>query len=533
MRRAPYIVVSIYAGFLAWVVCAFNWVTVSKLWDVDDAYFYLNIARNVARGLGSTFDGLALTNGYQPLWLALLAGALRVTRAFSADSGIRVALILASACAIWGTLIFVKLLDRLGVRPLVATASILGLLSGYAFWFFGLEAHLNVLVAGICFTMFWTRWQALSAGDIGTRRGALAMALAAAALTLTRIDLVIWSALLLLALSAGRALVGIDRRSVTRVAALEIGGSSLVVLAYLAFNRLYFGVWFPISALLRSKPLGFDLRSIWFYHLVDTVHLAILLAAAIVMIVVALRQMRGVGVRAVLGTRVGFGAVLAIGAFGHCVASILFAAAWVPRYLMTPSCAVAVVIALLLTEFAGVLSQPRRRVLNALVLVGVVGVSGKLAMLGAGRLWGAPWPAPAIFADFRQDIAPYLTRDAVAFIVDDAGEFAWFCDCHVINGDGLVNDWTYQQFVHERRIPDYLRSRRVSYIVHTSGELDPDFYVPDEQVLWVEGFDWQASEAEAVFPIVGYRAGAALAHRGRFRLFRYPDAAIFPPATGR
>jgi hypothetical protein len=38
----------------------------------DDGYYYFQIARNVARGQGSTFDGLHPTNGYHPLWLLAL-----------------------------------------------------------------------------------------------------------------------------------------------------------------------------------------------------------------------------------------------------------------------------------------------------------------------------------------------------------------------------------------------------------------------------------------------------------------------------
>ncbi|MCS6773007.1 MAG: hypothetical protein RMM31_09505 [Anaerolineae bacterium] len=39
---------------------------------VDDAFYYFRIAFNLTRGLGSTFDGLAPTNGYHPLWMLLL-----------------------------------------------------------------------------------------------------------------------------------------------------------------------------------------------------------------------------------------------------------------------------------------------------------------------------------------------------------------------------------------------------------------------------------------------------------------------------
>jgi len=38
----------------------------------DDAFYYFTIARNLADGLGPTFDGLAPTNGFHPLWQFLL-----------------------------------------------------------------------------------------------------------------------------------------------------------------------------------------------------------------------------------------------------------------------------------------------------------------------------------------------------------------------------------------------------------------------------------------------------------------------------
>ena len=37
----------------------------------DDAYYYFKVAQNVGDGLGSTFDGINLTNGYHPLWLLI------------------------------------------------------------------------------------------------------------------------------------------------------------------------------------------------------------------------------------------------------------------------------------------------------------------------------------------------------------------------------------------------------------------------------------------------------------------------------
>jgi hypothetical protein len=46
----------------------------------DDAFYYFRIAQNVASGSGSTFDGLAPTNGYHPLWLGILVPIFKIWR---------------------------------------------------------------------------------------------------------------------------------------------------------------------------------------------------------------------------------------------------------------------------------------------------------------------------------------------------------------------------------------------------------------------------------------------------------------------
>ncbi len=50
----------------------------------DDAYYYLTIARNIFQGLGPTFDGRHLTNGFHPLYLLLLYPIALITGAHEA-----------------------------------------------------------------------------------------------------------------------------------------------------------------------------------------------------------------------------------------------------------------------------------------------------------------------------------------------------------------------------------------------------------------------------------------------------------------
>lgn len=44
----------------------------------DDAYYYFVTARHLAAGLGPTFDGQAITNGFHPLWLLVLTPVFRM-----------------------------------------------------------------------------------------------------------------------------------------------------------------------------------------------------------------------------------------------------------------------------------------------------------------------------------------------------------------------------------------------------------------------------------------------------------------------
>jgi hypothetical protein len=65
---------AVAAGYLGLV---WAWAPAYLALTYDDSFYYLQIARNVARGLGPTFDGVEPTNGFHPLWLAPFAALAR------------------------------------------------------------------------------------------------------------------------------------------------------------------------------------------------------------------------------------------------------------------------------------------------------------------------------------------------------------------------------------------------------------------------------------------------------------------------
>ena len=63
-----------YGGsFAFYLLTKFDLLDLIRYGNCDDAYYYFNIARNLAEGHFSTFDGgISQTNGYHPLWMVLI-----------------------------------------------------------------------------------------------------------------------------------------------------------------------------------------------------------------------------------------------------------------------------------------------------------------------------------------------------------------------------------------------------------------------------------------------------------------------------
>src|SRR5258707_2123517 len=50
----------------------------------DDSYFYFQVAWNMARGRGSTFNNVIPTNGYHPLWMLVCVAVFKLLPAKAA-----------------------------------------------------------------------------------------------------------------------------------------------------------------------------------------------------------------------------------------------------------------------------------------------------------------------------------------------------------------------------------------------------------------------------------------------------------------
>ncbi len=106
----------------------------------DDAYYYFKVAQNITQGLGSTFDGINLTNGYHPLWMLICIPIFALAR-FDLILPLRILLmVMAIFNAATAVLIYRLVKNNLSHPVAIVTAS---------FWAFNFHIHAIVYELGL------------------------------------------------------------------------------------------------------------------------------------------------------------------------------------------------------------------------------------------------------------------------------------------------------------------------------------------------------------------------------------------------
>ena len=224
---------------------------IAKFFMADDAYYYFQVARHVAAGQGSTFDGTHVSNGYHPLWLLFTAGIFRLTGGagdlpLMIIHGLQFAMLIASAVLLYRAL---RSIDRLAAAFTVAL--FLASNASRNYLFNGMESSLAFLVICVLLWIATDRGVRFMVPDTG--RYALLMFGLFAVLFLTRLETGLFAALWL-----GGALVldRVDRTGHRGRILLIALGLAAVAAAYFAVNLQLVGVPMPISGYVKAGGWG-------------------------------------------------------------------------------------------------------------------------------------------------------------------------------------------------------------------------------------------------------------------------------------
>jgi hypothetical protein len=229
---------------IVWIVL--RWILPTTWFVFDDAFFYFGIARNLAHGRGSTFDGLHPTNGYHPLWLAVCT--LPHLLGFDDDVAVRIDVSIGILALLGAAISILKILERQEAGFAPKAVVLLALFSPFGITVFanGLESSASVLFLALLLERLDAHGKDLFAEPVRPR---IEIALLACGAFLSRTD-----AVFLLPWLGGWMLV---RSWNLRRAAQMLGPPIAVVAAYMAVNQLAFGAATQVSGdLKRVTPNG-------------------------------------------------------------------------------------------------------------------------------------------------------------------------------------------------------------------------------------------------------------------------------------
>lgn len=446
----------------------------------DDAYYYLGVARHLAAGSGSTFDGLDATNGYHPLWCWLLVPVVALFRdpghAVRAAGALWFALAAAVPLAAWWAL-----RRRLGDGAAAWAAVVFTLQPWIAMALArpnGLETPLYVLailaVAGAADRL------------LGSLGGATAVGALVGACLLARLDAGALAVALALSVVVSGSRVWGARAALARVAVIAVA-AVVVAGPSLAWNVARFGSPLPISGQVVALEAARERAELGGAASVANIARRSRYAVADIPASIVRRAALGVpGERLFAGAAAGVAAVVAAAA-----AAIL---AWRRRCVRVASPGDPVVVlgsfaALHFAAYAAWLWTPGEDVYRVYYFVPELLALSLLAgwwLARAGRVVGAALAAVLVLHLVVESerylklldahggrvadrfvygwIRATLPADAV-LAARDAGKLGWFSGRTVVGLDGLINDDRFVEVLRSGREGAYVCGSTIGYVL--------------------------------------------------------------------
>lgn len=417
----------------------------------DDAYFYLQVAENIAAKLGSTFNGITETNGYHPLWLII---CIFPARAAKSDPMLLLRLIFILQSILFvGVMYFGRRIVKL--EGLKYFGAVIPLLAVYflAIGNLASEAHINAFMH-ILAVFYWFRY--VKNGDFitwaifGGIMGLLFMA---------RLDNIF-----LIVLFSMYALSNSNKFDTVSVVSYVFAFCSLVF-PYFIFNIFVYGALAPISGMIKSTfpwPV-FD------YNSIGTLGKLILAGNVISAAYVYLKKKKG--------TLPDIIKIFSLAAIVHAHYYVIFTdhlTNW-PWYFVTGLLSISFFIILLLNDIKRIVPSKLKSLNNIIVSLAVL-----FYLLAVSRCWSEYFnPEARGFNPFQfenvnqckwnlsaaEAIKNHVPEDEAIIIHDWPGMIAFFTDRKIVPIDGLMNDLNFQEDLVRNGIGGFIKENKIKYII--------------------------------------------------------------------
>lgn len=479
----------------------------------DDTYLSLHLARSIAHGLGP-FYGLAPTNGFQPLYVFMMAPVFALTGG-DLDLPVRIALallVVADALAMFFTL-------RVALRLGCATEAVFvgGLLWALSPW--SMRTSLNGLetsIAAACIAATLWQWHRVRAGQVSAMNW-LALGALGGLACVARVDSIFLALALGLPLvwDATRVCIGgpadAERRGLLRGLGLAAIAACLAVLPWIMYSARWTHDIFPTSGrAVRYLKLSAvhhapTIANTYVPMLVRAAHALARNAGPAVALALVLALAAWVATRGKRPSHVGgrLAALLPIVSFGALLVAAytlyIFGPWYFGRYfypLWIPA-----VLAVAITADALFKAVPGTRARGACVaLIAVIVIAGSIADPQAQALFAKEAPAPRGYrraGEWARDQLPAGTIIGSS----QSGALGYFAErLTVVNLDGVVNRDCYDA-MRRGEMLDYIRHAGVRTLLwqddiqmigRETKDYDPDAvrYSGEVPGIVTEGMPW-------------------------------------------
>lgn len=231
-----------------------NQTTLLNWFSTDDAFYYFKVAQNIVEGHGVSFDGIALTNGFHPLWMIVILPIFTLSQ-YNLILPLRFIIALQALLSVGSGLIMFNLFRQRAsesVSFLVALAWVLLPQIHEVASKGGTEAGLNVFIL----TLFWYVFSHVTEGfSLNTVkiRDIIFLGFVATLVFLTRLDHIFLVSLvggwLLLRFWAVKNPPNWNR--LIKISLAYFVPLSLTVSLYMLINKLFFGSEMPVSGKIK------------------------------------------------------------------------------------------------------------------------------------------------------------------------------------------------------------------------------------------------------------------------------------------
>ena len=435
----------------------------------DDAYYYFKIAQNIALGNGVTFDGIAPTNGFHPLWMLLITPLWWLARAQNNQVPVHLALTLGALLDIITMFGIWKLARQITTRTFIAAFVVLC----YAWNPYNAAASVNGLETALAACLFvWSivLWWRLRRMSQPTGRDWFLLGLGWSLLVLARTDY----AVILLPCALD---VGWRFRAQWKTALPALLGL-LVWIPWLIWNWVTFnslnqvsGNAYPyyLHALWEAKQPGLaetlqHEAQLGFGVVANLAKLSGFDKALVLLVVFigwyaiqALMNLKQSNAAASEKWLVISGLLLpTIGAFGLLLYHGLVRWMYVPWYFVPSSI-------LLCMWFGILLDRLSARSLAFAVILGLLYLGFQVYSGVQVFREGGMWRSQARTAEQQMPRYLELCKNHSTLGITDSGYAGYYLPCRVVNLDGVVNNKVFAAIT-QAQFRQYLDSVNIEYI---------------------------------------------------------------------